>query len=297
MSGASFGAMAIFAKLAYDQGAGVLALLSARFVIAAAVFWAVVAARGLLRGGGLDRRAALVALALGGIGYTTQAGLFFAALERIDASLASLLLYAYPAFVTVGAFLVGRERPDARKACALVAATGGVALVLLGAGGADLDALGAAMALGSGAAYACFLLVSDRLLGRLHPLMLSALVTTGAGVVCTIAATAAGSAPVTLSAPALGWIVALALISTVLAVSTAYAGLERVGPTTASILFTIEPPVTVALAAVVFGETLAGVQLLGGALVLSAVVLLAARRGEREPRATRAIAAAEATAG
>jgi drug/metabolite transporter (DMT)-like permease len=297
MSGASFGAMAIFAKLAYDQGAGVLALLSARFVIAAAVFWAVVAARGLLRGGGLDRRAALVALALGGIGYTTQAGLFFAALERIDASLASLLLYAYPAFVTVGAILVGRERPDARKACALVAATGGVALVLLGAGGADLDALGAAMALGSGAAYACFLLVSDRLLGRLHPLMLSALVTTGAGVVCTIAATAAGSAPVTLSAPALGWIVALALISTVLAVSTAYAGLERVGPTTASILFTIEPPVTVALAAVVFGETLAGVQLLGGALVLSAVVLLAARRGEREPRATRAIAAAEATAG
>ena len=74
MSGASFGAMAIFAKLAYDQGAGVLALLSARFVIAAAVFWAVVAARGLLRGGGLDRRAALVALALGGIGYTTKAG-------------------------------------------------------------------------------------------------------------------------------------------------------------------------------------------------------------------------------
>jgi drug/metabolite transporter (DMT)-like permease len=139
--------------------------------------------------------------------------------------------------------------------------------------------------------------VSDRLLGRLHPLALSALVTTGAGIMCTIAATAAGHSPATLSAPALGWIVAIALVSTVLGLVTAYAGLKRVGPTTASILFTVEPPVTVALAAVVFGETLAGLQLLGGALVLSAVVLLAARRGERKPRPARAIAAAEATAG
>jgi drug/metabolite transporter (DMT)-like permease len=289
--------MAIFAKLAYDEGASVLALLSARFVMAAAVLWAVLAVRGTLRGGGLPLRPALGALALGAVGYSIQAGLFFAALERVDASLASLLLYAYPAFVTVGAILLGRERPDARRTCALVAATGGVALVLLGAGGAHLDALGAAMAIGSGAAYACFLLVSDRLLARLDPLALSALVTTGAGATTTLAAFAAGRSPLALQAPALGWVAAIALVSTVLAVATGYAGIKRVGPTTASILFTVEPPLTVALAAVVFGETLAGVQLLGGTLVLSAVILLAVRRGVREPREARAIAAAEATAG
>ena len=290
--------MAIFAKLAYDDGASVLALLSARFVLAAAVLWAIVVVRGSRRERRIAPGAALGALALGAVGYSVQAGLFFAALERVDASLASLLLYAYPAFVTAGAILLGRERPDARRTCALAAATGGVALVLLGAGGADLDALGAAMALGSGAAYACFLLVSDRLLGRLDPLVLSALVTTGAGVTTTAAAVATGHSPATLSAGALGWIVAIALISTVFAVGTGYAGIKRVGPTTASILFTVEPPVTVALAAIVFGETLAGVQLLGGALVLSAVVLLTVRRSlARERAPARPIAAVEAAAG
>ncbi len=57
-----------------------------------------------------------------------------------------------------------------------------------------------------------------------------------------------------------------------------FAGLSRVGPTSASILATVEPVVTVVLAFLVFGETLGPAQLVGGALVLSAVVVLNARR-------------------
>jgi drug/metabolite transporter (DMT)-like permease len=57
-------------------------------------------------------------------------------------------------------------------------------------------------------------------------------------------------------------------------VSLFFAGLERVGPTTASILSTVEPVVTVLLAFVAFGEVLSTPQLLGGALVLGAVLVL-----------------------
>jgi drug/metabolite transporter (DMT)-like permease len=53
-----------------------------------------------------------------------------------------------------------------------------------------------------------------------------------------------------------------------------FAGLARVGPSTAAILSVFEPVVTVALAAAAFGESLAVVQLVGGGLVLVAVVLL-----------------------
>ena len=38
--------MAIFGKLAYDEGATVGTLLSVRFVLAAAMFWVIVAAAG-----------------------------------------------------------------------------------------------------------------------------------------------------------------------------------------------------------------------------------------------------------
>ena len=72
--------------------------------------------------------------------------------------------------------------------------------------------------------------------------------------------------PGALSLAGWGWLACLAVVSTVGAVSFFFAGLRRVGPTTASILATVEPLVTVVLAYLVFGETLGPVQLVGGAL-------------------------------
>ena len=96
-SAAAFGAMGIFGKLAYDEGATVGTLLAARFVLAAALFWLLVAARAALRElRALPRRDVGIALALGAIGYSAQAGAYFAALERLDASLLSLLALHVP---------------------------------------------------------------------------------------------------------------------------------------------------------------------------------------------------------
>ena len=46
------------------------------------------------------------------IGYGAQAGGYFAALERLDASLLSLLVYTFPVIVTVAAIALGRERGE-----------------------------------------------------------------------------------------------------------------------------------------------------------------------------------------
>ena len=123
-SAAAFGAMGIFGKLAYDEGATVGTLLAARFVLAAALFWVLSAATG---GGrqlrALLRRDAGIALALGAIGYGAQAGGYFAALERLDASLLSLLVYTYPVIVTVAAVALGRERASRRTTAALALAS------------------------------------------------------------------------------------------------------------------------------------------------------------------------------
>ena len=70
-------------------------------------------------------------------------------------------------------------------------------------------------------------------------------------------------------------IAGIALVSTVAAITLFFAGLERVGPTRASTLSTIEPVCTVLLAALLLDERIAPIQLAGGALILGAVVLLA----------------------
>jgi drug/metabolite transporter (DMT)-like permease len=275
-SGAAFGAMAIFGKLAFDEGANVGTLLAVRFGLAAVLFWALVLATGTsLRMSGRDAR---LGLALGGCGYALQAGCYFAALERIDASLLALLLYTFPAIVAVAAVLLGRERLDGRRVAALVLASGGLVLVVGGAGSGALDPLGVALALGAAVVYSTYILVSQGISGRLRPDVLSALVCTGAAVPLIAGTAAIGELrPGALTGAGWAWLVGLVLVSTVGAISLFFAGLRRVGPTTASILATVEPVVTVSLAALVFGELLGPVQVAGGALVLAAVPILHVR--------------------
>ena len=70
------------------------------------------------------------------------------------------------------------------------------------------------------------------------------------------------------------WLGCAALVSTVLAVVLFFSGMSRVGPSTAAILSTLEPPVTVALVFVTFGEALGAVQILGALAVLGAAVVV-----------------------
>jgi len=269
-SGAAFGAMGIFGKLAYDQGATVGTLLSVRFALAAALLWALEAAR-RERGSRPGKADVLAALALGAVCYALQAGLFFAALERIDASLAALLIYTAPAIVAVAAAVLGRERLDARRVAALVLASGGVVLVVGKAGA--LDPLGVALAMGAAIVYSAYILVSDGVARRLPPRILAALVCTGAALTLGVGAAVTGDFhPGALSTAGWGWIACLAAVSTVGAIALFFAGLRRVGPTNASILSTVEPLATVVLAFLIFGETLGALQLAGGTLVLAAAI-------------------------
>jgi drug/metabolite transporter (DMT)-like permease len=294
-SGAAFGAMAVFGKLAYAEGATVGTLLAVRFGLAAALFWLLLIATGEARGvRALRRRDAGAALALGACAYVAQAGCYFAALQRIDASLLSLVVYTFPAIVAAAAIALGRERVDARRMTALWLASGGLVLVLAGAGSRALDPLGTALGLGAAILYSAYILFSDGLSARMRPRLLAALVCTGAAPPLIAGTAALGELrPGALTLAGWGWLGCLAVVSTVVAISLFFAGLRRVGPTTASILATVEPLATVLLAFLVFAETLGPVQLAGGGLVLAAVPALHARRPRRRisaarPRAARA---------
>jgi drug/metabolite transporter (DMT)-like permease len=306
VSAACFGALAIFGKFAYDAGVSPPALLLVRFALAAALLWLVLLLRPDLRRADpapdgspapappVTVRVLATAVGLGAIGYAAQASLFFSALRLMDASLLSLILYTYPVLVTVAAVLLGRDRLTARRGAALVTASTGTLLVLAGAGGASLHPLGALLGFGSAFVYTGYILVADTVVHRLPPVMLSALVMTGAAGAFAVRAAVTGGVDLTFAPVGWCWLACIALVSTVAAMLTFFAGLRRTGPSTAAILSTFEPVVTTALAALTLGELLAPVQLIGGALVLSSVVVLqtagrpqpvpaTSDRGAREP--------------
>ena len=273
LSAIGFGAMAIFGKLAYDEGVTVGDLLLVRFGVAAVVMLGIVWWRGGF--GVLPRRTAVAAFAMGAVGYAAQSASYFAALDRIDASLLTLLLYFYPVLVMVGAVALKRESWSRRRLAALGLALAGILLVLLGAATSRFDWLGAALGVTSALVYTAYILTGDRVLSGIAPLSLTALVCCGAATTYAVATVLRGG-PTSLDAGPAGWfwLVTLALVSTVGAIILFFAGLARVGPSVASILSILEPVVTVGLAAAVFSESLSAEQLLGGLLVLGAVVVV-----------------------
>jgi drug/metabolite transporter (DMT)-like permease len=291
VSAACFGAMAIFGKLAYDAGVSPAALLLVRFGLAAAMLATVLLLRpGLRRAAPVDpapgrrRRVVAIAVGLGAIGYAAQASLYFAALQRMDAAPLSLILYTYPVLVTVAAVLLGRDRLTPARSAALVAASGGTLLVLLGAGGGVFHLLGMLLAFGAAITYTAYILVADTVVQRLPPVVLSTLVMTGAAGTLGTRALLTGGVELGFGPWGWFWIACIAVVSTVVAMLAFFAGLKRTGPSTAAILSTFEPVVTTALAALALGETLHPVQIAGAVLVLSSVAVLQIRPQRRSIR-------------
>ena len=257
--------MAIMARFAYASGVDTITLLALRFGIAAGILVAVALARGETWPRG---KTLATLIGLGALGYGGQAFTFFTALTLAPAGLVALLLYLYPALVAVLSASLLHERLSAAKLLALAVALVGTVLTIGPASSASPLGIAAA------AIYAVYIVAGSRLTARVPPQTMATVVIAAAGAVFLVATLVRG--PTWPRTPA-GWLAVLgiAIVSTVAAIVLFFAGLERVGPTRAAVLSTVEPVCTVLLAAALLGESVAPSQLVGGALILTAVVLLA----------------------
>lgn len=283
VSAACFGAMAIFGRHAYAAGVDILGILTPRFLIAAAVLWAAVAwVRPRLPG-----RGQLPGLAMMGAGYVAQSFCFFAALTYIPAGMVALLLYLFPLFVVLLSWALRHEQLDARKLVALVVCSAGTVLTLgsdaFGAStGPALDPRGVALAIAAAGIYAVYIVAGTRVTRGVDPLVSTAVILSSAAVLlCGIVAVRTSMGlPARWAESGSGWlaVLAIALVSTAIAVGCFVVGLKHLGASRTALISTLEPVVTVVLAMVFLGEHLAAVQWLGGALVLGGALLLALHR-------------------
>lgn len=304
ISAACFGTLAVLTPLAYDAGAQPLPLLAWRFLFAALLLAGLVAVRdhsGLVVTRGDFARYSALALT----GYGAASVCFFFALKYADASVVGVLLYAYPALVTVASWVFLGEKATWQRGLAVAVTFAGCALVVgLFGGPARVSAPGILLGLGAAVGYTLFNLLSDRWLpGRSQLVMMG--YTFGIAAVGTafvsIALTLSqlSSAPVSLPirlaravaslSPAAweprAWVLlaAIVLVPTFAAVVLYLQGIRGLGPSQAAVISTLEPLFTIALARVVLHERLAPVQWLGAVLVLAGVVFAetSARRIEQ----------------
>lgn len=270
VSAVSFGTLGIFGKLASRHGIPLPTLLGLRFGMAAVVLWVLALWRRDVHR--IGRRASAGVVTMGAL-YVLQATAYFSSLRTIPAAITSILLYVYPVLVTLLARIVVAEPLTRMRLVSLALACAGVLMVVGPTPTGHLDLGGVMLGLASAVVYSTYILTGGVLLRGVPALLASAVITTVGGASFLLYG-AATSQLHGLDAAGWGIVAGTAVVPTVIAATLFLAGLSRVGPTRASIVSTLEPATTAVLAAIVLGEELSALRLVGGAVVLAAAVLV-----------------------
>ncbi len=283
-------------RFAYEAGMAPLAFVAWRGgigLLATAAFVAWRIRRGserLTRLADLDR-GARISLAIAALmGFTLNLAMFIA-FDLVTVALALLGFYTYPVMVALVNVASGRESLDRPRVVALALAVAGMIAVVASqldpAAGIRFDAIGFGLALGAALSQTVFVVVS-RTGYRGVPASQAMAVILATTVGCSLVVGILTGTGATLTYPlrdpsVLPLLAFTGLFAAAIPSSMFLTGIRLVGGTRAGILMLFEPVVGVALAAVLLGEALAPIQVLGGVAILGAAVILqrSAAPGER----------------
>src|SRR5512133_2700175 len=227
ISAASFGTLAIFGRLLYADGLDTFTLLFLRFSFAACIMALIL----IIRRETLPRGNILLQLVgMGALGYAGQAFSFLSAIKYASAGLVALLLYLYPMFVFILSVIVLREKVTWLKVVALILALTGTALTVDPAGG---QLTGILLAILSAVIYSIYIIVGTNVMKHVSAVQSSFVIFASAAVVYGLITAVTGAH---FPRTSLGWlgVAGIVLVATVIPVATFLAGLERIGPTNAS---------------------------------------------------------------
>lgn len=275
-SAACFATLGILTKWAFEHGAEPMSLLAVRFAIAAVVMALFQVAR--------DPRALRVTradlvrfLGLSLSGYGAASLCYAFAVREIGASVTTVLLYTYPALVSIIGWLFLGERFPLRRAAAVLLTFAGCGLVAdVFSSASAVTSRGLALALGAALGYAVFSVLSYRSLGRTPRLTIMAYTFSFSAVALGAVAAANHTLGSVARWDGIAWgaVALMVAVPTFAAVMLYLGGIGRMGAAQGAIVSTLELPFTVAFAALAFPlERLSAPQLLGVGIVLGGVVM------------------------
>ncbi len=284
LSGVCWASYTIVLKIGVDLGLSEVEINTVRLVVGAALIGVFLFVRGKFSFN-VNLRYMLLLLVLGALDYGLGGVLYVGSLRYIDASLAFLLVYTFPAVVVVVSILLGREKPTLSLILAVVLTFVGVTLVLEVGGAVEGEQwIGVAFVLTSVLIFVAFMLICESLMDRLSSSQITFL-TLGAGGLSMLAFIPfVGVRPEMLLEPRnLGVLLFLAVIGTAVSMILFFMGIRRIGAARASIITTAEPVFVVLMAWLLLGETLSLLQMAGVALQLTGVLLVQLRSPHPEP--------------
>ncbi len=263
----------IFGKLALEGGADVMSLLTFRSILGIGfVFLWLQLGKGAVA---LSPRAKWVSLALGVL-LTANLFSLFKAIELVPVSIAILTYFIYPLLTGILGAVAGVDRLTVTGAAIALAAFFGLALII-GANPSGLAALGLLAAVGGALCRTAMLLVTraslkgaDARLVTWYTLWSSTLVFAALSLLAWDWHWPHGAS---------AWVAFVGIgFTTTAAIVALYVSTQQIGPFRTALFMNLEPLMTAALSAVVLGDRMTPLQVLGGAMMIAALCFFQMRR-------------------
>jgi drug/metabolite transporter (DMT)-like permease len=273
-----FSTKAIIIKLAYAETISAESLLTLRLGLALPVYLVVggLALRHRSRRGHdlPPARFVIQSALVGALGFWFASYMDFLGLQYISAQFERLILFTYPLFVVLFGAAFFRQPIKAHTLSAFGVSYFGLALVftvnfsLEGEG----IAVGSALVLTSAIAFALYQLLAKEAITRIGPRLFTCIAMLGATLAAIIPFVAMEDLGAILVGPRLLWYgILIAIFATVLPSFFLSEALHRISAQANGIIGILSPLVTIILAALILGESMTPVGVIGAALVLGGV--------------------------
>ena len=270
-----WGTMGIFGKLAFAQGVNPVTLTALRISISSATVLVPIALfrRSLLKIKGKDLPQLIV---FGVFAVALQRIAYFYTVDLTTATIAAIMFYTYPIFVTAYASIFLKEKVTSSTIIAIILAFLGVALVVRAYEVSQLNAnmLGLAFGMLTSILFVLYFLMAKKLRERYTNWTLL-VYGDGIGAVA-LAPTLFHSSSQIVNYPLHLWylILVIAWFPSLTAYLLFSYALKYVESAKGSVLSVIEPLSAAAFSATILGETFEYLQLVGIALALTGILLL-----------------------
>jgi drug/metabolite transporter (DMT)-like permease len=273
ISALGYGLLPILALLTYKTGnIAVTTLLFWRFFLAAICLLVYTSLR-VKEWYRVSRRQLCIFFVLGSILYTLQTIFYMSAIKYIPPGLAIAIVYIYPLLVALLSVILKEEQLTRTTVISMALSLVGVSTVLK-ATFSDFNYYGAALALGTAVACSFYMVVGKKYTTGIPPLITTTFVVSFAAGAFFVLGVANHSLQFDLSPSTWLYMLAIALISTVVAILAFFAGLKIIGVTRSAILSTVEPLITMGSATLFLGNAVTLWQLLGTLLIIASACIL-----------------------
>lgn len=267
----------IFTILAYDGNANVQTILVLRFTLTTLFLFLFLALTGRQVA---IRSSYLTVILLNGVFFTLAAIFYLSSVKYVSASLAVLCTYSYPVFVAILSSILEKEKLTNRLIVSITIAISGLVLVL----GNSLEISsfrGILLAVGSGACYSIYIVISNRSMKQVSPIVTAAFINLTAMFSVFVIAVSTNTLDFSFAQSAWLAILGISLFSTLVSMVAFLSGVKLLGSTRASVLSMIEPLITFAFGAVLFHDRFSSIQWIGSILVLTGAVLVVMMRDKK----------------